>query len=477
MSRLILRTVWAQQPQQAVAIDPWWLGQGLLDVIDMTGVPRSLILGTPASTFGTMPKFGAASDRGRTLDTSSAFGGVYFQRSDGAYTTAEQTHVSVARFDAATGAYAGLFDTADGSGANNCLSLQAASGGSDLLTYAGGTGNTLTGAGTTILGTGFSVIALSAGPNYCELFRNGVSLSTKTGITVPTYSTSRLVLFGERTASSSYAVKGKSALHLVFKSRLSPALHRVLAANPWRVFKAPDARIWVPVSPGGGITIAPGTGHAVLAGKTATIAQPNTVAPSAAHVALTGHAPTVSQSAAIVVNPGAGHVALTGSVPGISQPRTVAPGVGHALLAGKPPIIVQAITLSPGSGHIVVAGTAPGVAQSSGMTLFPGIAHAVLAGKTPGIAQPNNIAPNTGHAVFAGKAPAVDSSAPLTDAEKIALILQILENRQTLNPVTGLFTLYADDGTTVLKTAQAWEDTAATIPYRGQGLQRLDALQ
>ena len=62
------------------------------------------------------------------------------------------------------------------------------------------------------------------------------------------------------------------------------------------------------------------------------------------------------------------------------------------------------------------------------------------------------------------------------DSAKLDLILDILSNRQTLDPVTGLYTLYADDGATVLKTAQAWEDAAGTQPYRGQALQRLDPL-
>lgn len=35
---------------------------------------------------------------------------------------------------------------------------------------------------------------------------------------------------------------------------------------------------------------------------------------------------------------------------------------------------------------------------------------------------------------------------------------------------------YNTDGTTVLYTASAWEDTGGTIPYRGQQLQRLDPL-
>ena len=64
-----------------------------------------------------------------------------------------------------------------------------------------------------------------------------------------------------------------------------------------------------------------------------------------------------------------------------------------------------------------------------------------------------------------------------SDADKIDLILDILQNRQTLDPLTGMYTLYDDSGTIVLKTALAWEDVGRTIPYRGQGLSVLDALE
>lgn len=56
------------------------------------------------------------------------------------------------------------------------------------------------------------------------------------------------------------------------------------------------------------------------------------------------------------------------------------------------------------------------------------------------------------------------------------LILKILVNRQELNPTTGTFTLYDDDGTTVLYTTNAWADAAGTTPYSGGALRRIDAL-
>ena len=63
-----------------------------------------------------------------------------------------------------------------------------------------------------------------------------------------------------------------------------------------------------------------------------------------------------------------------------------------------------------------------------------------------------------------------------TPGGTLDLILKILANRQELNPTTGTFTLYDDDGTTVLYTTNAWADAAGTAPYSGGALRRIDAL-
>jgi hypothetical protein len=63
-----------------------------------------------------------------------------------------------------------------------------------------------------------------------------------------------------------------------------------------------------------------------------------------------------------------------------------------------------------------------------------------------------------------------------TPGGTLDLILKILANRQELNPTTGTFTLYDNDGTTVLYTTSAWADAAGTVPYSGGALRRIDAL-
>lgn len=51
----------------------------------------------------------------------------------------------------------------------------------------------------------------------------------------------------------------------------------------------------------------------------------------------------------------------------------------------------------------------------------------------------------------------------------LKIIQQILRNKTVTDPTTGVMTVYDDDGTTVLFTANLKEDAAETTAYRGQG--------
>lgn len=53
----------------------------------------------------------------------------------------------------------------------------------------------------------------------------------------------------------------------------------------------------------------------------------------------------------------------------------------------------------------------------------------------------------------------------------------ILRNKTVTDPITGVMTVYADDNTTVLLTANLFEDVAGTQDYRGQGADRRERLQ
>lgn len=53
---------------------------------------------------------------------------------------------------------------------------------------------------------------------------------------------------------------------------------------------------------------------------------------------------------------------------------------------------------------------------------------------------------------------------------------KILRNKTETDPVTGVMTVYADDGVTVLFDANIWENVAATVPYAGNAVNRRDKL-
>jgi len=105
------------------------------------------------------------------------------------------------------------------------------------------------------------------------------------------------------------------------------------------------------------------------------------------------------------------------------------------------------------------------------------VGDATASGITSAVSFNSIINATVANAIAAGVSATISTSATLTDSQKIDLILDILSNKQTLDDATGIYTLYADDGATVLYTASAWEDAAGTIPYRGRQLQRLDAMQ
>lgn len=102
-----------------------------------------------------------------------------------------------------------------------------------------------------------------------------------------------------------------------------------------------------------------------------------------------------------------------------------------------------------------VTGTAPGIASESDTAFALAAVQKLLVG----------VATETDTAL-----------APTAAVDDLSLILKILRNRQELNAATGTFTLYDDDGTTVLYQSNAWADAAGTIPYSGGVLARIDAL-
>ncbi len=71
--------------------------------------------------------------------------------------------------------------------------------------------------------------------------------------------------------------------------------------------------------------------------------------------------------------------------------------------------------------------------------------------------------------------PSADHVTSETFGAKNLLIEQILRNKLVTDPVTGTMTLYDDAGTPLL-TADIFEDTPGSVPYRGQGVERKERL-
>ena len=249
VERLVTRTT---QPQDACAID-WTnpITQGLVDVFDFTGVPRSVVLRTPVTFFATRPSLGVATQAGRAIDTTANGFGCYFQRSDGAYATAEQTHIAVSNFSGGGTTFGGYFLTSDSTAANQVLGLGYVS--SDNSYFTDGTNTSFSTPG--ISNNNFKVKSLSVGNGSVKFYNDGV-LGGTLSRTATARATSRIRFFGDH---ASYWVKGRSALHLIFNRALSDAEIKSLSDNPWQIFEPEIVRIWVDdyVSAGGGATVIP----------------------------------------------------------------------------------------------------------------------------------------------------------------------------------------------------------------------------
>lgn len=62
-------------------------------------------------------------------------------------------------------------------------------------------------------------------------------------------------------------------------------------------------------------------------------------------------------------------------------------------------------------------------------------------------------------------------------ADRAGIAAAILRNKTVTDPVTGLMTVYADNGVDVLLQARLFEDASGTQAYRGQGAELRERLQ
>jgi hypothetical protein len=70
----------------------------------------------------------------------------------------------------------------------------------------------------------------------------------------------------------------------------------------------------------------------------------------------------------------------------------------------------------------------------------------------------------------------LDGYAPGSAGHLLQILHKVATNKMVTDPVTGVLTIYADDGTTPLLNAQLYKDAAGTEPYNGTGAERRERL-
>lgn len=240
--------------------------------------------------------------------------------------------------------------------------------------------------------------------------------------------------------------------------------------------------VWVPVSAGGGgTTISATPGNAAADGTTASVKR--TIPATPGNASASGTTASVIR----VIGAAPGNAVADGTTAAVT--RSIAATPGNAVADGVTATVTNSgtTTISCTPGNAAADGAlaaitrtiaaAPGNAVANGaiaallrvIATTPG--NAVADGVTAAIQGSITISCTPGNAVADGVAATVTAAVSQLD-----LILKILRNRQELNPATGKFTLYDDDGTTILKQSNAWADVAGTRPYSGGTLARIDAL-
>ncbi len=239
----------------------------------------------------------------------------------------------------------------------------------------------------------------------------------------------------------------KGYLAAIWFRKLSPGELASVTARPWQLFAPLPRRIWAPAA-GGGTSIAGALGTASASGFKGNVNANRTLGGALGTATASGFKGVVNANRTIA---GAlGVAAASGFAGNVGANRGIAGALGTAVASGLSGTVSN-------TNDTVIGGTL-------GIAIASGLIGAVNASTV--------ISGNLGTAVASGLTGTV-SNGTTTD---LALILKILSNRQELNATTGKFTLYDDDGVTVLYQSDAWEDTAGTIPYRGKALRRIDAL-
>jgi hypothetical protein len=323
-----------------------------------------------------------------------------------------------------------------------------ASGGSTTYSYSGSGTLTLSGTATTATS---KVYAYSGTGTFTYSGTATTAYVAPGGTTYPYSASGSLTLSGAATTAYARLYAYSASGSLAFSGTATAATSKAYAYSASGSLTLSGTATTAYTPPGSTTYPYAGTGTLSFSGAATTATSKVYGYTGAGTLAFSGNAATTWLK--LFSYAGSGTLALSGNAitayapPGAtSYPYT---GTGTLTFSGSATVTRQRVYPYTGTGTIVFDGTAP-IARTK-----------VYAG--------------SGSVTYSGAA-VTDWVIPSSDSEKIDLILDLLQNRQELNPTTGTFTVYADDGVTVLKTALAWEDAAGTIPYSGKTLRRIDAL-
>lgn len=193
-------------------------------------------------------------------------------------------------------------------------------------------------------------------------------------------------------------------------------------------------------------SVLPSAGSLAITGYAPSVSQPHSVAPAAGIIAITGYAPTVTQATSssygvvhsyvsrgsqVIVSwlndglgaatgaifPAAGNLTLSGHAPTVAQSanQAVAPGVGNLTITGYAPTVAQAVnqSISPAAGTLALTGYAPTISQTANVSLVPGAGSIAITGYAPTVAQSSavELAPGAGSLTITGYAPSISQTA------------------------------------------------------------------
>lgn len=307
-----------------------------------------------------------------------------------------------------------------------------------------------------------------------SFYLNGIKDTS--GLSARTFTHGAVGVIGGNFNNKIYNFPGEIAYVAYWNRLLTSAEHRLIADNPWRLFN-PISPIYIGVpDASGAYTLTASSGLFALTGTAATLTAQRKVTADSGSFALTGTTAVLKHSHVLAAN--SGSIALTGTAATLTYTPvggyTLPANGGSFTLSGTAASLLASRKVVAGSGSFTLTGTA--ATLSLVKLLTAGSGSFTLSGTAATFAKTNVLVAGEGAYSLVGTAATLTHGVSLTDSQKIDLILDILSNRQELDVSTGMYTLYADDGVTVLYTAAAWEDAAGTIPYRGRELRRLDAL-